>query len=665
MNLDCIHAKKISEKSPKINARSFYFLITCVIAVSLVHTSYAQLDSEGQITLSDNLLNDPIAQDILKKIEQTKKMIAELEEKEFEQNQAQENLQNMRDLSVQHLNQDLEEWERLWEKHSSRNAFDSFVSKKPSYVHGVFWDQFEFKEKKVNAGRVAMNQVLTSGGTILDAKNAYHKAASTQRIELIEMNSQFNVKHNLAVYAEQQIFNSTGQMHMSPVSEAKLANFYSDYRLQPSYILANSVYSNSVDTSVDTKCGDGLILVSRVTSGNFACVEQDIAKKWISDGIKGIVIVSEPLIPSNVITNPGTECSDGNQVVYIIAVSEYQCVSESGAKYMIENNTAKNHTLVDYILGKDKLKVYEDEIFDVNKEIQRITGEFDLKNKNLELEYKKDIEDENEFAKQEMQKIIKEYKKGNDTGAFTKEYVTSMISEIRDSNERNKEKLLDEQLDAINRLEVNLKDALLKAIRGYERNPDVNVDWNYLLGVLPTIEEKNIIVNKTTAGIEQVSFSKQDEIYMDNVGIINSFGQKFDEIKQNQILQIAADITNPKENREDFVYSVEIRDKDNTLIQPAKWMTGTLNPDQTLNVSLSWIPKEIGEFNAKVTLGEEMDSILQIVEVKINVNLEVDVRNVGYCKEGYELLFKYSDNSPICASFDTASKLINIGLAFD
>ena len=88
MNLNFIHAKKISEKSPKINGRSFYFLITCVIAVSLVHTSYAQLDSEGQTTLSDNLLNDPIAQDILKKIEQTKKMIEELKQKEYEQNQA-------------------------------------------------------------------------------------------------------------------------------------------------------------------------------------------------------------------------------------------------------------------------------------------------------------------------------------------------------------------------------------------------------------------------------------------------------------------------------------------------------------------------------------------------------------------------------------------------
>ena len=209
-------ARRNSGQPSKTNAKEFYCLITCIVSVSLIQSSYAQTSSDSdQITFSDSLLNDPLAQDILKKIEQTKKMMAELEEKEYEKNQAQENLQKMRDLSVQRLEQDLDEWERLLEKQSSRNAFDSFVNKKPSYVQGVFWDQFEFKEKKISAGRTAMNQVLTNGGTMQDAMDAYNIAASTQKIELIEMNAQFNVKHNLAFYDEQQIFNSTGQVNMS------------------------------------------------------------------------------------------------------------------------------------------------------------------------------------------------------------------------------------------------------------------------------------------------------------------------------------------------------------------------------------------------------------------------------------------------------------------
>ena len=528
-----------------------------------------------------------------------------------------------------------------------------------------FGISLNLKKKKVNAGRVAMSQVLSNGGSIEKAKEAYNQAAATKKIELIEMNAQFNIKHNLADARIQQIFNSTGQMHFSPVSETKLADFYSDYSTQPNYMLANSIYSNIADTSTDTKCKDGLILVSRVTSGSFACIEEDIATKWADDGINGLVIVGETLPISKVKINPGTDCEKGEQVVYNIDESEYQCVSDISAKEMIENNTAETHTLIDYILGKDELKVYEDKIYDVNQDIQEIREKYEIKNKNLESEYKEKIEKEETFAKEETQKIITEYKKGDGTGAFTKEYITSIIIEIRDSNEKNIQKLLDEKSDEIDRLEEELKNELLQAVKGYERNPDINVDWGYLLGVNTTSDKQDKTISEKKEDIQKISYSENDEIYLDNVDVVNSFGEKFDEIKQNQILQISADVINPKDSGENFVYSVEITDKNNHLIQPAKWMTGTIDSSQQLNVGLSWIPKEVGEFKAIVTLGKDMNSILDLLTLEINVNSEADIHNVGYCKEGYELLFKYSDNSPICASNNTAAKLINIGLAFD
>lgn len=662
LSLNFIHEKKTIEKISKINSRSFYLLIAGIIAISLVQTSYAQLELEEQVTISDNILNDPIAQDILKKIEQTRKAIADLEQKEFEENQAQENLQKMRDLSVERLNQDLKEWERLWEKHSSRNAFDSFVSKKPSYVQGVFWDQFEFKEKKVNAGRVAMIQVLNNGGTMEEAKEAYNQAAATRKIELIEMNAQFNIKHNLADVRIQQIFNSTGQYHISPASDAKLAGFYSNYKEHPSYMLANSIHNNSADMSAETKCGEGLTLVSRVTSGTFSCVDEDIARKWVDDRVKGIVIVGESMPTSKVVTNPGTECNDGHRVIYNIAESEYQCVSESNAKDMIENKTAENHTLIDYILGKDKTKIYEDKIYEINQEVKRIFAEYDLKKKGVETKYKEDIDDANKFAKEEMQMIIGEYEKSDGTGNFTKEYITKIISDIRDSNEENKERIFEEKIKTLEKLEEELKRTLLKVTKGYERNSDINVDWDYLLGPVEPIVKEN---ERENDKITKVSLTGKDKMYLHNVDVINSFGQKFDEVKQNQILQIAGDITNPDDSQKDFVYTVDITDDNNNKVQPTKWITGSLDPDQTLNVSLSWIPEELGEFNAKVSLGNDMDSILETFDLRIEVSPEADIHNVDYCKNGYELLFKYSDNSPICASTDTASKLINIGLAFN
>jgi len=659
MNPGFIQTWKNSGELSKINTKLFHFLLVCVISISLIQTSYAQtqLDSGEQTTFTDDLLNDPAAQDLLKKIEQTKKLIAELEQKEYEKNQAQENLQKKRDMSVKRLNQDLNEWERLWEKHSSRNVFNEFVNKKPSYVQGVFWDQFEFKEKKVNAGRIAMNQVLANGGTVQDAKAAYHKAAATKKIELIEMNSQFNIKHNLADHREQQIFNSTGQIHISPVTQTKLATFYSDYKIQPSYMIANS---NAVISEIDsgTKCNKGLVLVSRVTSGSHSCIDENIAKKWMSDGVNGIVISDVMSSLSKVQVNPGTECTEGHQVVYDIAKSEYRCVLEVIANEMISDNTAENHTLIDYVLNKDKLKVYEDTIYQVNQEILRINGEHDIQMKTQQSKYDESLKNEDLVAKQKMREIIHEYKIGN----IAREDVTKQISETRQTKDANKERILKEKIVATDILESKLKDRILEAVKGYEDNPDVDVDWNYLnkiSNIVSTVNEDDLIK------ITKTSFSSKDEIYLDGIDVINSFGQRFDEIKSNQILQVAADITNPHDYKNNFVYMVEITNEDNISVQPAKWISGTLDPNQTLNVSLSWIPEETGRFNAAVFVGTGIDSILQVDDIKINVNPEVDVSDDDYCKKGHELLFKYSDNSPICATSNTASNLINIGLAFD
>lgn len=655
----------------------FYFILACAILISLIQSSHAQANSEEQVTISGNLLNDPMAQDILKKIEQTKKMISELKEKEFEKNQAQENLEKMRDMSIERLNQDLDEWERLWEKHSSRNAFDSFVSKKPEYVQGVFWDQFEFKEMKVSAGRAAMGQVLAAGGTIRDANDAYYEAASTRKIELIEMNAQFNVKHNLAYYDQQQLFNSTGQFHPSPAAKSSIVQYYTDYRLDPTYLLANpnDEYSAEYDSNEtqDVECGEGRTLIHRADQDDYVCIQDSTAQIWerhqMGEAVdKAEVDVDENSTVQNVPTNPGTICIEGHSVLYNIPASEYRCVSESTANKWTDDGTGEVHDLIQYILGKDQYKKVLDEIYEINQEIQRINEEYDDKIKRLESRYSEDLENADLLAKQKIQEIIEGYDADEDGDGvsenhrITDEETTDRILEIREANDFIKEKMLKEKTDSISKLESERREKLLDAVAGYEGNPKINMDWEYL----DEERESTPSADKEDgAKVTRVSRAdNNDGVYLDNIGVINSFGQEFDEIKPNQILQIAADIANPKDYRDTFVYMVEITDDENIQVQPTKWITGELNPDQMLNVSVSWVPQRTGNFNAVIFIGTEMGSISRASDIEINVGSESDVSDDDYCKDGHELLFKYSDSSPICATPVTATKLINIGLAF-
>jgi len=121
---------------------AFTLLAFGVVTISVSQPTYAQTDdivyTSKQTTLSGNLENDPVAQDILKKIEQTKKWIADLEKRNYDYLEKQREVEEMREHALEILYQDLKEWKELWEEYSPRNAFKKFADKQPDYIQGVF-----------------------------------------------------------------------------------------------------------------------------------------------------------------------------------------------------------------------------------------------------------------------------------------------------------------------------------------------------------------------------------------------------------------------------------------------------------------------------------------------------------------------------------------------
>lgn len=496
MNIGFIQRWKVKErKLSKNNTKLFYFILVCAISVSLIQTSYAQtnsndddsnngVDIDEEVMLSDDLLSDPIAQDLLKKIEQTRKFIADLEQKEFEENEAKKNLEERRALSLERLQQDLEEWERLWEKHSSRNAFESFVNKKPEYVQGVFWDQFEFKEQKVKAGREALKQVLLDGGSLKDARDAYHQAAKTKKIELIEMNAQFNVKHNLAYYDQQQLFNSTGQFHPSPAAETGIAEYYTDYRLDPAYLEANPkdeyASTHGSNESSDMQCRPDYVVVHRTNQNDYACIRESTAEIWERHEMgtivdKEAIQVDENSMVQNVATNPGTQCKEGYTVLYNTSESNYQCVSESTAEKWLSDGTGEVHDLLQYISGKDQYKIVLDEAYEINQEILRVDEEYIIKQVQLESKYDDILKDAKSSTRQAEKDLLDEF---HASETMTKDELSRKILDERENHESEKEKIAKQKSDAITDLESELKDVMLDIAKEYENDSDIEVIWN-------------------------------------------------------------------------------------------------------------------------------------------------------------------------------------------
>lgn len=410
-------------------------VIIAIVSITLI--SFVTQDVLGQIeedkvseqtTLSGDLANNPVAQDILRKIEQTKQWIADLEKRDYEKTLAQKLLEEKRAIALERLNYDLAQWEILWNNYTSRASFERFVEDKPSEVKGVFWDQFEFKEMKVNAGRDALKQVIANGGTMREARDAYIKAAETKRIELIEANTQFNIKHNLAYYKEQLLFDRQGEFILIPESEEKLSEFNSDYRNNPKYLAANpqdEFAKKALQSALDSQCREGYELVHRFQQNDNVCVTEFSAQQWIRYGIG---------------ERPG--------IAEIINVAG------------LENHNA--------ITVEGKIEIINQQIreFDENYQIKQneIIKLYDIKYENVDIE-----------AKRAEREMVAEYS-ANKT--ITEKEVSDKILLIRNQIGVEKDKVLEEKLEALDDLRVEFDKNVLGLVTAFEDRLGIKIIWN-------------------------------------------------------------------------------------------------------------------------------------------------------------------------------------------
>ncbi|HEY7368119.1 MAG TPA: hypothetical protein VH562_06615, partial [Nitrosopumilaceae archaeon] len=387
-----------------------------------------------QMTLSGDLANDPVAQDILQKIELTKKWIADLEQKNYQKLQAERMLEEKRAIALERLNADLKEWDALWEEYSSRNSFERFASDKPSAVQEVFWDAFEFKEMKVKAGRDALKQAIANGGTMREAREAYIQAAETKRIELIEANAQFNVKHNLAYYKQQLLFDIQGQFVNSTENIIKLNQYYTDYRADPAYLAANPddklSYEALGKTDANTQCREGYVVIHRFHANDYTCVTESTAEMWILHGMGEL-----PL--THVSTSP-----------------DAKILSTDTAEQTGQDLDAIAHL--------------------INQKFRDLGNEVEEKKLELIKHYDKLYATEKEEAKKaEKEIIVKSY-----SVSMTEKELSELITAIRDKYNDSMESILAEKIQSLDKLKNELDRQALDIITENNVHRGIEIVWN-------------------------------------------------------------------------------------------------------------------------------------------------------------------------------------------
>jgi len=108
-----------------------------------------------------------------------------------------------------------------------------------------------------------------------------------------------------------------------------------------------------------------------------------------------------------------------------------------------------------------------------------------------------------------------------------------------------------------------------------------------------------------------------------NPKLVNAFGLSIgNNVNVDQQIQISADITNNQDKSQNFVYLVQIKDKTNFVVSFG-WFSGELNPHQTWNTSVFWIPDNAGEFTAEIFLWEALinhKALTEYTTLQINVS---------------------------------------------
>jgi hypothetical protein len=171
-------------------------------------------DSSGniQIKATDAIKKDPGMMKILYNIELFKQQYAALQQKQDLIAQQKKVIDEQRKLANSYLQADLASSNNNNNMNNPKNAYAAFVSKVDNSAQGVFWDEFTYMQGKVVNGKLAMSKALQNGGTKVDALNAYYNVASTQKIQLVSVNKDLNIKYGLADGNLQNQFDKYGNL---------------------------------------------------------------------------------------------------------------------------------------------------------------------------------------------------------------------------------------------------------------------------------------------------------------------------------------------------------------------------------------------------------------------------------------------------------------------
>jgi len=179
------------------------------------------------ILIQEGLTSNPLYQIILQHLEKVKKQQEEAEKKQQEIDEQKNFIENQRQIVQNLLDKDLKSFEKGIELSNPRIAFARFVQTVDETVQFIFWGQFNLTEQKHNEAYAAKIDALEEGQNSTTATKVFQRKAAISRSEIVEHNSELNIKYGFADKSTQSYFDEVGKLRWGEDSSSnKTVSWY-------------------------------------------------------------------------------------------------------------------------------------------------------------------------------------------------------------------------------------------------------------------------------------------------------------------------------------------------------------------------------------------------------------------------------------------------------
>lgn len=182
-------------------------LLSFFVIISTILPSFAD-----EIKATDQIKKNPAMMDMLKKIELSKKILAQMQEGNKIDNTKSQQMQEIRNKVKSSLDEQINRMNKDFEAYNSQNAFARFVSKKPAEIQPIYQGMFEYQQEKINSAKAERDRILAGGGKLQDAWDAYHKISATKKVKLVQLNKDYNIRYANANIEIQNAFDEKGKL---------------------------------------------------------------------------------------------------------------------------------------------------------------------------------------------------------------------------------------------------------------------------------------------------------------------------------------------------------------------------------------------------------------------------------------------------------------------